>query len=709
MTNHNFAIIFVTLVIFAIPSFAQEHTDTTVKAKNLDELVVKATNVIRRGNMESYVITKDMREGKRTAGELLNKVNGMHYMPFTEDLTYLGSKNIIMLVDSLERDVSYIKRQSPKRFDRIDIIPQPGGKYNGYDVLINFHSKPNYTGFESNIRGTVDIIPNDQNGKGDALKKTYAYLDMTYMYDKLNISATANWNRTRNNSSTYTSSEYPLNKYSEISIEHDKKDPILRRKRNSLNFQLAGDYKINGSHRISFLWDIEPSSSKLKQDESMKITENGVALPNLVNSKMDSELRSMIGNKLGLYYFGMLGNWNLDISVTYNFSKWNTYYNLQRSDHYNLLYDRKSNMNYFWGGAAIYRWLKNYKWYLGISDYVSVTHNIERESDTQATVSESDILYNNLYATIQYIPSRKLTFVADGGLTLYTNKSGNIHTKTVSPKVRAIAIWNPNDILSSRLSYDISTSMPSLSNISEDGKFMDKYNYKAGNPDLKAATFHYARFSMTFCNRLTFVADYMFSNSKIFNIHNAAFMKNDDGTETPYSRSQYQNGKYGEFGLLLQYQQHFAKYFRIDIWGKATRMNASYLGYKNIRWKPFGSFNLWYSLDKIDLAGAFSYDVSSSTDVNPQGYTTQITDNFCLGVQKGFFNGKLYGAISWYLPIHIAKGNYKSTLFSPNYIYKGWGNNQFRENNMVEVTVLYRFSTGKQVKKVKLNTYDIGI
>ncbi len=56
-------------------------SDSISKTRDLKELVVEASNVTRRGNAESYVITKDMRRGSRTAGELLRKINGMHYLP----------------------------------------------------------------------------------------------------------------------------------------------------------------------------------------------------------------------------------------------------------------------------------------------------------------------------------------------------------------------------------------------------------------------------------------------------------------------------------------------------------------------------------------------------------------------------------------------------------------------------------------------------
>ena len=37
------------------------------------------------------------------------------------------------------------------RFDRMEIVHNPTGKYQGYDVLINFHTKENYEGYEGYV------------------------------------------------------------------------------------------------------------------------------------------------------------------------------------------------------------------------------------------------------------------------------------------------------------------------------------------------------------------------------------------------------------------------------------------------------------------------------------------------------------------------------------------------------------------------------
>ena len=156
------------------------NVDSIKPAVSLDEVTVEASTISHRGTRDSYMITQDMKRGLRTAGELLMRVNGAFYNPVSHDLTYLGSSNIVLLVDSMERGADYIKRQSPNRFDRIVVVHQPTGKYSGYDALINFHTRPTYRGSEFNIGGNTWIRPDGVNGRGRDFNKTSPWAVFTY-------------------------------------------------------------------------------------------------------------------------------------------------------------------------------------------------------------------------------------------------------------------------------------------------------------------------------------------------------------------------------------------------------------------------------------------------------------------------------------------------------------------------------------------------
>ncbi len=79
-------------------------SDSIESDVKLGEVVVKASTVKHSGMKDSYLITKSMREGLHTAGELLSRLNGMFYDHASKEVRFLGSKNIVILVDSVEKD-----------------------------------------------------------------------------------------------------------------------------------------------------------------------------------------------------------------------------------------------------------------------------------------------------------------------------------------------------------------------------------------------------------------------------------------------------------------------------------------------------------------------------------------------------------------------------------------------------------------------------
>nr|WP_303216846.1 hypothetical protein [uncultured Prevotella sp.] len=149
MSSHNqrilFLIIFSVFVFFDIKARCLLTTDTlALDTMRLSEVVVTASNVIRRRDSDLVLVTRDMRRGSFNTAEMLGKVPGFLYNRSTKSLSYYGEENVKILVDSLEKDAGYIKGLHHLRFDKLDVIPNPKGKYEGYAVLVNLHTREIY-------------------------------------------------------------------------------------------------------------------------------------------------------------------------------------------------------------------------------------------------------------------------------------------------------------------------------------------------------------------------------------------------------------------------------------------------------------------------------------------------------------------------------------------------------------------------------------
>ena len=143
-----------------IPDGSTQAADS-IADKALDEVVVKHQTVKRSAQGDLITITKDMRLGARNTGELLGNIPGAMYNSINRSLSFYGSRNIIVLVDSIEHDFNYIARLNQKRFDKINITYNPSGKYRGYDAVINLKTRPHYQGYD----GNVEFYGTENNGK----------------------------------------------------------------------------------------------------------------------------------------------------------------------------------------------------------------------------------------------------------------------------------------------------------------------------------------------------------------------------------------------------------------------------------------------------------------------------------------------------------------------------------------------------------------
>ena len=123
-------------------------TDSTVqKAMRLNTVTVTASNIVHYADRDVVLITREMRKQAANTAQLLGTLPGIDCDYSDNSLSYYGSKNIIILVDSLRKPADYIKELHHLRFDRVEIIPNPDGEYSHYDLLINLHTKEDYEGF----------------------------------------------------------------------------------------------------------------------------------------------------------------------------------------------------------------------------------------------------------------------------------------------------------------------------------------------------------------------------------------------------------------------------------------------------------------------------------------------------------------------------------------------------------------------------------
>lgn len=677
-------------------------SDSIESDVKLGEVVVKASTVKHSGMKDSYLITKSMREGLHTAGELLSRLNGMFYDHASKEVRFLGSKNIVILVDSVEKDQEYIKRLSHKRFDRIDVISNPTGKYMGYDAVINYHTRPTYEGYEVNAWTQEAFSPDGGNGKGEPFRSGRGGADFTYTNRKLTVAVVADVDILNKNTTTGYSKDYILNGYREYTLKRDKEDPAQRFRRHSYSNNLTLDYKINDNHSLSFLWAITAGDHKIRENQRL-VTENTVSgTASTIDYNSLSSLTDNISNSFGLYYRGMANGWYTSASAVYYVSSDNTDRSVDRSDGYSLYDPRHDHFNNVWVGADTQRAFGK-RWLVGMSDYMAITSYTQTRRETGLELSHNSVIDNKFFVNAGYFPHPKLSMFLYGGFQLYRNSFDGEAATDVTPRIMAHINYRPSEKFYTRLSYYYSPSLPGIGTITDYGSFTDSLTYQSGNPLLHGETMNQVNLLVSLGGNLNLQARYSRVSDAIYNIAGAGY--GDDGR--PYVAYRYENGKTDAWYFSIDYNKRFSKYFQINISANVRGYMASYMDYKKRRWLPDAVIGLYYTNAEAGLKGIAGYGLNRTLNITPQSESYCLSDLFSIYVEKYVWKDRLSINLMYQPPIHITRGRNHYSFVSPALIQSGNYSNQYRTNNVIWVGFDFKINGGEKVRKVSLNTYSV--
>ncbi|NOR87236.1 MAG: hypothetical protein GQ527_06470 [Bacteroidales bacterium] len=158
------------------------------KYNNLGEIVIAAKTTETEIDKDIVFITKKNKTGTSDTKDVLNKLSGIHYDYYLKALTVDGEKNIMLLVNGLQKDDEYIKNISPDRIKKVEIIRDPDGKYGiqNYAAVINIILKMNYEGIELSVNNDALFDPDAEN-KINILPLNTFYTSINYTKNIINV------------------------------------------------------------------------------------------------------------------------------------------------------------------------------------------------------------------------------------------------------------------------------------------------------------------------------------------------------------------------------------------------------------------------------------------------------------------------------------------------------------------------------------------
>lgn len=488
--------IIATLVCILVSSGASEAVAMTAEpadslssttdsiSRDLGEIVVEASPVKNEGNHTVVTITREMRKNATTAAEMLGNIPGMYVNRGNGAMEYQGHSKIKILVDSLEKDEEYVKNLTHVRYDRVDIIRNPVGRYAEYDVIINLHTRENYEGFDMNLQ--ADATLNPAYRKGHAYSGSHPREYFTYTRNKWNFVVNSGYDFTRHESYSYSTTDYLTNNLRETVIKNPGNAPTQRSYFRNVWYDLSVDYQFTKNHVVSFRWFLASQDAETFNKRTIATGPLNTVASDTVgykNSFRDKGYR----HTWGLYYNGRVKGWILWMGANYSHNPWRVWNHTDRSSGFEISDNMRQQLNYTWATADV---SKSF-----LDDKLSINFGYEnmwrkyraRRMGTDEMLSSAIDRRNRWYASVTYRLGNSTYIRANGGMTFNDNSIDKVHERQTLYNLGLNISQNFKGGHAS-LSFYRSVSNPLAQNRRDYGQFTDSLWWSGGNPHLKSYT-----------------------------------------------------------------------------------------------------------------------------------------------------------------------------------------------------------------------------
>jgi len=687
-------------VVVALSATAHEVADSVAVdqpadtlSHTLGEVLVEAETIKRDGNHDIITITREMRKNASTAVEMLGNIPGMYVNRGNGTMEYKGHSKIKLLVDSLEKDENYIKNLTHVRYDRVDIIRNPTGRYADYDVVINLHTRENYEGYDLNLN--TDVTFNPAYRKGYAFSSSHPKEYFTFTYNKWNFVINSGYDFIRNESFSYSTTEYLTNNLRETTIKNPGNAPTERSYFRNVFYDISVDYQFSKNHILSFRWFLASQDAETFNKKT------------IATGQLNTVPRDTIGYKnmfrdkgyrhtWGLYYNGRIRGWDIWMGANYSHNPWRVWNRTDRSSGFEVDDNMRQRLNFTWVTADVSKSLIEGKLSINFGYENMWRKYSARRMETGDKLSSAIDRRNRWYASVTYRPGSSTYIRANGGMTFNDNSIDKIHERQTLYNLGLSLTQDFNNGYAS-LYFNRSVSNPLAQTRRDYGQFTDSLLWNGGNPKLKSFTTNYLSLSL---NWKGFFAgsSLEISPNAIYNIIEKREGLLPNGVVGPYLASQPQNVYTRRVSPYLGYSGRISSiqlYARLN-WADCY---SSYKNFSNHENGPNYIMSLTQNLSKYNARWSFEYQINSSASALPQSYGSGYVDYMSIFVQKNWLNNRLTLYVDYTLPLHFTKCRRHSWTSTPALWQHAYYNPQSLENNRINITLRFLLIGGKSVRQ----------
>lgn len=671
-------------------------TDTIDRNLQLKELVVNGQKVLRYPDKDVWIISKSMRKYAFDVIEMLGNIPGMYYDRFEKKLRCNGSDNIKILMDGKEKPSGYVENMAHLRFRRVEVIPYPTGVYRDYDVLINLISYEHYEGLELTVKSDAEVKPEQDEKLSQATPK----MTTIYTREKLNLAVSYDC-------FYYANQAYDIDiqrLYPDYELFASKGDePVKNNHTVYHNAYIDGDYDINKKHSVSFRYGFTNSRSRMREAYMVDKMYTSPEIPNTLRKELTYTRDNGNSHAATFYYRGEVKGWNLYSDFNYNYNVSDNTYEFDEENGVKL-FTAYHNLKHFTRlNISATKTLANKATFnLG---YVNVYRYYK--SDNGDETSNSDEFRHQFFAALQYSFSDKLRGGVKGNLDAVRSQIGSSYENQWLWNVNANVRYNIKGYWNYiSLGYNCNVFYPNQAQLNPIGYKTGYGVWIMGNPELKANMTHSLNvdFSYGFSDYLNVSLTPSLSyNEK--DIHNVITKDGNDNIVMTYRNikrvtSNLNMNVFGWIFLQPNRKGRLSYGASVNYVHKYYKLGAFDMSARGGKW--YGNVHASYV---GDLTKTSFYSLSIKYSDNGRGNTVSSLQSRSKDELRSIrFGGAIYLSrwsfdISYHRPLKQGGHNiFYSETITPYYSTYVWSN-MFESEHKIELTLRWRFATGKQTRK----------
>ena len=667
----------------------------------LKSVEIKASNKAYKLDKDVYTVSHKMKIAAANANDVLDRIQGVNYDRYNNQIKVDGQTNVKILVDGLEKAPDYIQNLNPERLKKVEIIRDPSGKYalDGYTAVINIILKRNYTGLELNL-SHQSLFDLDVKDRAYFFPVSYSNAGLTYTYNNINVYGQYNLYSNKFNFPTETIYKYKDGK--EIQkLSNDSHNLVKDALGDRLT--LGMDYYLNPRNILSFesgftnifaqkdrtnlqylVKEIMPNTPILQYDQS-----------DLIEEESNSNYQSV-------FYVGKFNEKNqLNIDATlshYQNQSDNQFLIDQNTDREEHLFDKKNSFRL----NADYSHQINDKnsMEIGYGFYTQKNNNELTTKANNTTSQQNFELKDQRHKAFGYFAHKfNSKWSSKIGLAGEISRPSAFGAKTTymiyQPYLDIQHVLSKN--LSLKFKYRTESDYPGLSQANPNSVYVDPQTIRKGNPNLAPAVTHKLALRINFFGGKLFAEPYYhFSKNYIGQV---ASLRNDGIIEQTYENI----GEYKHYGLRGNLAVPFSKKI---FWQTNFDLYRSSISYQN-QTNAFNDYNLDSNLLYIDgkkgIFTGFIYQRGMNRYITAQGYHKSNNDYLGFLVKKTLLKRKLNLMLLYMLPIDTGV-DYIQEEYAKTLDYESMTRHDITLlKNMVVFRLNYRFSKGKATRKTEKN------